>query len=167
MKRGCGSILIVESDLNEQRLIKQAFEELRIKDSVYMVNDGEEALAFVKGREPYADRREFKFPTFLITALNMPKINGFELLLQIKRSKLIIIPIVVFAMSFSSDDVQKCYLFGANAFHSKPTRFKELLETLKRIYEYWAETEIPDLDEYGNLKQSTELAGQKIRACFP
>lgn len=166
MKRVAGSILIVESNLNEQRLIQEAFEELQVRDSIYTVNDGEEAIAYVRGYGPYFDRRKYKFPTFLITALNMPKIDGFELLLHLKRSKLIIIPIVVFPTSFSSEDVQKSYQFGANAFHTKPRQFTELLEVLKKIYEYWADIEIPEVDECGNLRHGAEEAGQRIRSCF-
>jgi len=89
----------------------------------------------------------------------MPRVNGFELLSFIKRSKLIIIPTIVLTTSCDLDDIKQAYLLGINAFHKKPTEPEGFLRLLKRLYDYWHEVELPDIDESGNLKQ-VECAGQ-------
>ena len=152
MKREKGSILMVGADRGEQLLIKEVFRELRIPDLLYIVRDGEEAIDFLKGEGGYADRKKFKFPTILLTELRMPKIDGFDLLLFIKRSNLIIIPTIVLTSSSDVDDVNRAYLLGANAFHNKPVELEGLLMVLKNIYDYWARVEIPDVDENGVVK---------------
>jgi len=158
MKRATGSILIVDDNPNEQLLIKEAFRELKVTDAIHIADDGEEAIAYLKGQGKYCDRKKFQFPTFLLTDLNMPKINGFELLSFMKRSHFIIIPTIVWTTSNDLDDIQHSYLLGANAFHTKPTQKAGFLELLKKIYEYWAAVQLPDIDEDGNLKQ-TERSG--------
>lgn len=162
-KKVKGSILIVEDNLEEQLLIRKAFEEFQVTDTVHAVNDGEEAIAYLKGDRPFSDRQEYLFPTFLITNLNMPRVNGFELLLFIKRSKLIIIPAIVLSTSANPHDLHRAYLFGVNAFHIKPPQKEEFMEVLRRIYEYWTKVETPEVDEFGNPKSPHERPGEKIR----
>ena len=159
MDRGIGSILVVEDNPNEQLLIKHAFNELGAKDAIHVLNDGDDAIAYLNGKGQFCDRQKFPFPTFLLTNLNMPRVNGFELLSFIKRSKLIIIPTIVLTTSCDLDDIKQAYLLGVNAFHKKPTEPEGFLRLLKRLYDYWHEVELPDIDESGNLKQ-VECAGQ-------
>lgn len=149
MKRR-GSILIVEDNLHEQLLIKEAFHDLKVPEVVHTVSDGESAIAFLRGEEPYGDRQQYKFPTFMLVDLKMPKISGLELLLFLKRSNLIVIPTIVFTSSADADDVKTAYMLGANAFHCKPTQMEGLLRLLKSIYDYWSEVELPEVDgKYG------------------
>lgn len=158
-----GSILIVEDDSSEKLLIKKAFEEFQVTDAVHAVNNGEDAIDYLKGNKPFNDRQKYPFPTFLLTGLDMPKVNGFELLLFIKRSKLIIIPVIVLSASTNAHDLQRAYLFGANAFHIKPPSMVEFKQVLRRIYKYWAQVEAPEVDEFGNLRCGHEGPGDKIR----
>lgn len=155
MKKGRGAILIVEDNPHEQLLVKTAFEELGVTDSIHVANDGEEAIAYLKGRGPFQDRQIYRFPTFLLTDLKMPRMNGFELLLFLKRSQMVIIPTIVLTMSSDQDDINKAYQLGANAFHTKPSHMEGLLEMLKRIHEYWNNLQLPDVDEAGNLKPTS------------
>src|SRR5690242_6687735 len=151
MKKGRGAILIVEDNPHEQLLIQTAFQEIGVTDSIHIVNDGEEAIAYLKGEGKYHDRQKYRFPTFLVTDLKMPKINGFELLLFLKRSHLIIVPTVVLTMSSDQDDINKAYQLGANSFHTKPNHMEGLVEMLKCVYEYWDKAQLPDIDESGKL----------------
>lgn len=157
MKRGKGSILIVEDDANEQLLMKNAFEQLNIIDHIHTTN-GEQAIAYLKGDEPYADRKQYPFPTFLLTDLRMPKVNGFELLLFIKRTRLIIIPTVVLSVSAERNDIQSAYMLGANAYHVKPNKIEDLRDVLKNIYDYWSSVELPNADEARDFNR-TEHTG--------
>ena len=149
MKRG--SVLIVEDNPKEQMLIKLAFEEIGIRENIYTVDDGDEAISFLKRRRQYADFEKFVFPTFLLTDLKMPKVNGFELLLFLKRSHFTIIPTVVFTSSDDPADIECAYRLGANACHVKPTGMEGLCELLRRIYDYWMSAELPKTDESGRL----------------
>ena len=154
MKRATGSILIVDDNPNEQSFIKDAFRELGVQETIHIANDGEEAIAYLKGQGQYRDRQKFQFPTFLLTDLNMPKMNGFELLSYIKRSHFIIIPTIVWTISSDDADIQQAYLLGANAFHTKPSGREGFLQSLKKLYAYWAEVQLPDIDENGNLRRA-------------
>lgn len=146
-----GSILIVEDNQVEQMAIKTAFEKIGVKDTIYAVEDGEDAISFLQRKGEFADCKKFLFPTFLLIDLNMPRLNGFELLLFLKRTKLVIIPTIVFTMSSDPDDIKHAYLMGANAYHVKPVGMEGLCEQLRKIYDYWTTLELPKTDEYGNL----------------
>lgn len=167
MKRGLGAILIVEDNPHEQLLIKTSLEELGVSDSIHIVSDGDEAIAYLKGDGQYADRQRFRFPTFLLADLKMPKVNGFELLLFIKRSQLIVVPTIVLTTSSDPDDINKAYQLGANAFHTKPNSMDELLVMLKRIYEYWSNLQLPDVDEAGRLRNSRSSGKQSEKMRHP
>jgi CheY-like chemotaxis protein len=146
-----GSLLIVEDDQTERTLIYDAFERIGIKENIYAVDDGEEAIAFMKRKGEYSDPEKFVFPTILLTDLKMPKINGFELLLFLKRSQFTIIPTIVFTTSSDPDDIKNAFLLGANAYHVKPVAMEGLCQQLKKIYEYWIDVSLPDIDAHGRL----------------
>jgi CheY-like chemotaxis protein len=154
-----GSVLIVEDNPTENMLIRSAFEDLGVTERVYAVDDGDEAIAFLRRKGKYADCEKYVFPTFLLTDLNMPRVNGFELLLFLKRSHFTIIPTIVLTMSADPDDVKCAYLFGANAYHVKTPGMEGLHEQLRRIYEYWTTLELPGTDDYGRLL-ATDCSGK-------
>jgi CheY-like chemotaxis protein len=145
-------ILIVEDDLNDQFLLKTAFKQIGVNDPIYVVNDGTEAIAYLKGTGQYADRDKFLFPTILLVDLKMPKLNGFELLRFLKNNPhLVVIPTVVFTSSADRNDVANAYLFGANAYHVKPPTLEKICHQLKVMHDYWITCEIPDIDKSGRL----------------
>lgn len=154
-----GSLLIVEDDTTERTLIREAFERIGIKENIYAVGDGEEAIAFMKRKGKYTNPEEFIFPTILLTDLKMPRVNGFELLFFIKRSHFTIIPTIVFTTSSDPDDVKNAFLLGANAYHAKPATMEELCRKLQKIYEYWMDVSLPNIDEHGHLL-STDSKGK-------
>jgi CheY-like chemotaxis protein len=164
-QRERGAILIVEDDHKEQLLIERIFQELGVKEDVYAVDNGEEALNFVKGHGKYANRDEFPFPTFLMTDLRLPRMNGLELLLCLKRSRLIIIPTIVFTDSDDPEDIQQAYLMGANAYHVKSRDFNGLRDQVKMLHDYWMNADLPALDKAGHFlptKREGKL-GAKMR----
>src|SRR4051812_20342994 len=100
MKMCKAVILSVDDDANDQVLIQAAFKEAGVADTIQSVNDGAEAIAYLKGQGKYADRERFLFPTFILTDLKMPRINGFELLRFLKSNpQSIVVPAVVFTSS--------------------------------------------------------------------
>ncbi|HEV2327510.1 MAG TPA: response regulator [Verrucomicrobiae bacterium] len=165
MKRG--SVLIVEDNPTENMLIKSAFEDIGVSERVYSVDDGDEAIAFLRRKGKYADCEKYVFPTFLLTDLNMPRVNGFELLLFLKRSHFKIIPTIVFTMSADPDDVKCAYLFGANAYHVKPPGMEGLHAQLRKIYDYWTTLELPGTDEHGCLLETDSTGKLSERMGHP
>lgn len=146
-----GSVLVVEDNAVEQMLIMEAFERIGIEEKVYAVSDGDEAIDFLKRKGKYADCEKYAFPTLMLTDLKMPRVNGFELLLFLKRSQFTIIPIIILTISEDADDIKTAYLLGANAYHIKPTGMGGLVEMLRKIYEYWTSLQLPATDECGRL----------------
>ena len=145
-------ILIVDDDANDQFLIKTAFREAGVHDTIYTVNDGAEAISYLKGNGKYANRDEYLFPSFVLTDLKMPKVNGFELLRFLKSNpQLIVVPTVVFTSSADRDDIKRAYLFGANAYHVKSQTLDGLCTQLKLVHQYWTSCEVPEIDQTGNL----------------
>ena len=152
MKMRRAVILSVDDDLNDQFLIKAALKEAGVDDLVQFVNDGAEAIAYLKGQGKYADRDAYVFPTFILTDLKMPRINGFELLRFLKSNpQWIVVPTVVLTASADQDDIKRAYLFGANAYHVKSQTLDGLCTQLKLVHEYWTSSEVPDVDRTGNL----------------
>jgi CheY-like chemotaxis protein len=160
MKMRKAVILIVDDDANDQFLIKTAFRDAGITDTIQTVNDGAEAISYLKGNGKFADRDAYLFPTFVLTDLKMPRVNGFELLRFLKSNpQLIVVPAVVFTSSADRDDVKRAYLFGANAYHVKSQTLDGLCEQLKLVHEYWTSCEVPEVDKTGNLLP-TESGGK-------
>jgi CheY-like chemotaxis protein len=154
-----GSVLIVEDNPTENMLIKSAFEDICVTEHIYSVEDGDDAIAFLRRKGKYADCEKYVFPTFLLTDLNMPRVNGFELLLFLKHSHFTIIPTIVFTMSTDPDDVKCAYMYGANAYHVKPPGLEGLHEQLRTIYDYWTTLELPVTDDHGHLL-ATDCTGK-------
>jgi CheY-like chemotaxis protein len=145
-------ILQVEDDSNDQFLVKMAFRKIGVTCPVFAVGDGEEAIRYLRGKEPYADRNRFPLPTVLMIDLKMPKMNGFELLTYLKKNPgLVVVPTVIFTSSTDRNDVANAFLLGANAYHVKPPSLEELCTQLKILHDYWDTCEMPELDEEGNL----------------
>jgi len=152
MKMRRAVILIVDDDPNDRFLIKTAFREAGVTDTIHDVEDGAEAIAYLKGQGKYSDRNEFTFPTFVLTDLKMPRVNGFELLRFLKSNpQLIVVPTVVFTSSSDRDDIKRAYLFGANAYHVKSQTLDGLSSQLKLVHDYWTNCEVPEMDNTGNL----------------
>lgn len=146
-----GSLLIVEDNPTERMAIEMAFQKIGVKRNVYAVEDGDEAIAFLRRKGKYADSEKFPFPSFLITDLKMPKVNGFQLLLFLKRGNFTILPTIVFTTSDDPDDIKHAFLLGANAYHVKPVGMEAICEELREIYRYWMRVTFPKIDDNGRL----------------
>ncbi len=132
------AILLVEDNPNDVFLIKRAFERTKILNPIYVVEDGDEAIAYLEGKEKYADRKNYPFPFLILLDLKLPKKSGFEVLGWIKKKeKLKRIPVVVLTSSSESPDINKAYDLGANSYLVKPVSFENLFEMIKTLGLYW------------------------------
>lgn len=153
MKRQNKTILIAEDDPNDQLLITRAFKKIDVTDTIHIVPNGLEAIAYLDGSGKYSDRKTFEFPSMLITDLKMPLVNGFAVLQHLKQNpEREVIPTAVLSASGDTDDIKKAYLAGAKAYLLKPSTTSELESVIKKFYDFWIEVEVPQIHPGGDMK---------------
>lgn len=128
-------ILIVEDNGGDLRLIREVLDESKITNQIYAVRDGEEALDFLFRRGKYSNA---SLPDLIILDLNLPKIDGREVLAEIKVDPMLKkIPVVVMTMSQSDEDILKVYSLHANCFITKPIDLDQFIKVVKSIEDFW------------------------------
>jgi len=146
------NILLVEDEPNDVFLIDRAFRKCNFQQPLQVVNDGEQALAYLGGTKEYADRHKYPVPSLLLLDLKLPRRSGLEVLawLRNREDSLKRLPVVVLTSSKQSSDVNRAYELGANSYLVKPVAFDGLLELIKALNSYWARfNERPDLSPSG------------------
>lgn len=131
-------ILLVEDDPNDIELTLNALEEYNLSNKIVVVQDGVEALDYLFRRGRFAQRSGGQ-PIVIMLDLKLPKLDGVQILRQIKADETLrLIPVVVLTSSRESQDLAECYKLGANAYVVKPVRFNEFIEAIKHIGIFWA-----------------------------
>jgi CheY-like chemotaxis protein len=157
---------VVEDDANDQLLIEAGFRQAGAVCSIHFVGDGVEAIAYMRGEGKYANRQKFAYPTFIMTDLKMPRVDGFGVLEFLRKNpEWKIIPAIVLSASGDLDDIKKSYMLGASSYHVKPQSVEKLHRQLKILYDYWLTCEVPQTDTSGKQLQ-TESEG-KLGERFP
>ena len=135
---GLGRILMVEDDPKDVELSLTALEEYNLANEVVVVQDGEEALDYLFCRGRFANRSSGN-PAVLLLDLKLPKVDGLEVLQQIKSDeKLRVIPVVVLTSSREERDMVASYKLGVNAYVVKPVDFHEFVNAIKELGVFWA-----------------------------
>ncbi len=139
-------ILIADDDLEDCEMLKEALAESRLLNEVYFVHDGEKLLEFLNEKLDLSHQQGNSLPGFILLDLNMPKMDGREVLKHIKQHpKLLHIPIIVLTTSQAEEDIVRSYNLGANSFITKPIEFEKLVQIMKDLGRYWFEiVELPD-----------------------
>jgi CheY-like chemotaxis protein len=133
-----GRILIVEDDPKDVELTLTALEEYNLANEVVVTRDGEEALDYLYCRGNFTTRTNDN-PAVLLLDLKLPKIDGLEVLQQIKSDeKLRMIPVVVLTSSREEKDMVASYKLGVNAYVVKPVDFHEFVNAIKELGIFWA-----------------------------
>jgi DNA-binding response OmpR family regulator len=133
-----GRILIVEDDPKDVELTLIALEEYNLANEVVVTRDGEEALDYLYCRGNFKMRSSDN-PAVLLLDLKLPKVNGLEVLQQIKSDeKLKMIPVVVLTSSREERDMVTSYKLGVNAYVVKPVHFHEFVNAIKELGIFWA-----------------------------
>src|SRR6202142_295217 len=133
-----GRILLVEDDPKDVELTLTALEEYNLANEVVVAHDGEEALDYLYCRGKFESRSSDN-PAVLLLDLKLPKINGLEVLQQIKSDeKLKMIPVVVLTSSREESDMVASYKHGVNAYVVKPVDFHEFVNAIKELGVFWA-----------------------------
>ena len=133
-----GRILIVEDDPKDVELTLTALEEYNLANEVVVTRDGEEALDYLYCRGNFKMRTSDN-PAVLLLDLKLPKVDGLEVLQQIKSDeKLRMIPVVVLTSSREERDMVASYKLGVNAYVVKPVDFHEFVNAIKELGVFWA-----------------------------
>jgi len=128
-------ILLAEDNPGDVRLTQQALKDSKMRNNLYVVGDGEEAIAFLRRKPPYEDAPR---PGLFLLDLNMPKKDGKEVLEEIKDDPVLrTIPTVVLTTSKADQDVLAAYELHANAYITKPVDFEQFIDVVKGIREFW------------------------------
>jgi two-component system response regulator len=125
-------VVIVEDDPNDAELILRVFRKHNMANKIVLLKDGAEALDFFFGS------RANDHPKVVLLDLKLPKINGIEVLQQLKtRERTKNIPVVVLTSSAENQDIKDAYQYGVNSYVTKPIRFEEFANAVAELRLYW------------------------------
>lgn len=132
-------ILIAEDDADDRYLMKTALAETGISEAVEYVENGVEVIKYLESID--AENGEINYPRFVLLDLNMPKMDGREVLKKMKSNDLFRkIPVIVFSTTKNQLEVKRCYDLGANTYIVKPVSYDTLVATIRDICTYWFNT---------------------------
>jgi CheY-like chemotaxis protein len=128
-------VLLVEDDPGDVLMTQEAFEEHKVRNRLTVVNDGVEALAYLRREGRYADAPR---PDLVLLDLNLPKVDGRQVLAEIKADdSLRRIPVVVLTTSAADEDILRSYSLHANAYVTKPVDFERFIAVVRQIDEFF------------------------------
>jgi CheY-like chemotaxis protein len=131
-------ILLVEDNPNDVELAVHALRKQHLANRIQVASDGAEALEFIFCTGPYADRRIEDGPKVIMLDLKLPKVDGLEVLRQIKADpRTRHIPVVVLTSSHEERDVVESYQLGVNSYIVKPVDFAQFAESVRQLGLYW------------------------------
>jgi len=131
-------ILMVEDNVDHAELILRCFEENSFFNKVFHVADGETALNYIYGAAGFKDRMRYPLPNLILLDLHIPKIDGLQVLKQIKQDQnLRHIPVVILTSSESEKDLLAAYNSFVNSYVVKPLDYDKFLQLVKELKFYW------------------------------
>lgn len=139
-------ILLVDDDPGDQELTRRALQDDLVKTELYTVGDGEEALDYMFRRGRYSDPSTSPRPDLIMLDLNMPKMNGREVLKALKQNPEVArIPVVIMTTSQQEADILRSYDLGCNSYVQKPVDMEQFVQAIRRLGTYWFEVvTLPD-----------------------
>ena len=128
-------ILLVEDNEGDIVLTLEALRKAKVTNSVQVVRDGEEALEYLKKEGNYTNAQT---PNLILLDINLPKVDGKEVLMEIKNDKnLMIIPVVMLTTSDSEKDIMYSYQHHANCFITKPVDLNKFMDMVQKLNDFW------------------------------
>ena len=124
-------VLLVEDDPGDVLMTKEAFEHYKLRNVLHVVTDGEQALQYLRRTGDYAGAPR---PGLILLDLNLPRLDGLEVLAELKADPALkVIPVVILTTSQAQQDVLRSYVLHANAYVSKPVDFETFMEVIRQI----------------------------------
>jgi CheY-like chemotaxis protein len=128
-------VLLVEDDPGDVLMTQEAFADYKLKNNLHVVNNGVDALAFLRREGDYADAPT---PDLVLLDLNLPRMDGREVLAAVKEDEALRrIPVVVLTTSEAEEDVLRSYSLHANAYVTKPVDFERFIDVVRSIDEFF------------------------------
>lgn len=139
------TILAAEDDADDRLLLKDAFDENKLANDLRFVENGEELLQYLNKEGSFAPPAPAPYPGLILLDLNMPRMDGREVLKLIKNHpQHRRLPVVVLTTSKAEEDILRSYNLGVSSFISKPVTFKGLIKVVQVLSQYWIEiVELP------------------------
>lgn len=143
-------ILLVEDNTDDEILTMMAFKENNIMNTIMVAHDGVEALDYLFATGKFANRDRYQLPQVVLLDLKLPKIDGLEILHQIRTNELTrLLPVVILTSSKEDMDMFQSYQFGANSYIRKPVDFEQFSQSIKQLGLYWLVlNETPHIKRY-------------------
>lgn len=136
-------ILLVDDSARDREMVLDALETYHLANEVVALRDGAEALDYLYRRGEFAGRAEGR-PVVVLLDLKMPRVDGLEVLRQIKGDPgLKMIPVVVMTSSREEQDIVRSYQLGVNAYVVKPVKFQEFVEAVRQLGGFWGLLNVP------------------------
>ena len=124
-------VLLVEDDPGDILMTREAFEQYKIRNVLHVVTDGEQALQYLRRTGDYAGAPR---PGLILLDLNLPRLDGLEVLAELKADPVLkVIPVVILTTSQAQQDVLRSYALHANAYVSKPVDFERFIDVIRQI----------------------------------
>lgn len=137
-------ILLVEDSPRDAEMTLDVLEQHNLANGICHVRDGVEALDYLHRREAFAGRTD-DLPALVLLDLKMPRVDGIEVLREMKSDpKLKVVPVVVMTSSREDRDLHQCYELGVNAYVVKPVKFQEFVEAVRHLSLFWLLLNEPD-----------------------
>ncbi len=131
-------ILLVEDNPTDVLLIQRAFRKANLSVPLQVVGDGEAAVQYLSGQEPYSDRSCYPLPLLILLDLKLPRKSGTEVLAWLQQQPVLKrLPVVVLTSSREYADINNVYDLGANAYMVKPVAFDNLVDIVKTLNMHW------------------------------
>lgn len=140
------TILIADDDPDDRQLTKEAFDEAKVTNDLRFVEDGVEVFEYLSRKGKFADPVSSPWPSILLLDLNMPRMDGREVLEKLKgEEKYHPIRVIVMTTSKAEEDILKSYKLAASSYITKPITFEALVQVVQALGRYWLEiVELPE-----------------------
>lgn len=147
---GTQRILIADDDADDRMLIEDAFEECGLGSERDYVEDGVELLQYLRAEGAWSERNEADPPAVILLDLNMPRMDGWTALAQLKADPVLRrIPVVVLTTSEAEKDILRSYDLGVNSFITKPVTYEGHINVVRALNDYWIKiVQLPSQFEY-------------------
>ncbi len=131
------NLLLVEDNPGDVLLLKEFLKDAKMRFTLHVAEDGEEALLFLNQRDKFKNSSR---PDLIILDLNLPKVDGFEVLQHVKQHPVLkTIPVIILTSSHAETDITRAYELHANCYLTKPSELSEFSEMVKAIEHFWFE----------------------------
>ncbi len=133
------TILLVDDDPDDVLLVQRAVRKAKIANPLQVVDNGDDAVAYLAGEGRFADRERYPLPVLVLLDLKLPRRSGLEVLawLRSQPAEIRRIRVVVLTSSREASDINRAHELGANSYLVKPPTFDELIELIRTLDLYW------------------------------